>query len=234
MPECIAIRHVAFEDLGLLAGLLAAHGFSVRYLEAGIDVVDPAMLAAPDLVVVLGGPIGVYEEDRYPFLRDEVAAIRARLETGKPTLGICLGAQLMAKALGAAVEPGPQKEIGWDTLDLTADGRRSLLAPFDRVAVLHWHGDNLDLPSGATRLASTRHCPIQAFAIGRSILGLQFHLEVDPARFEQWLIGHTVEITKAGIDPGNLRHQAAELGAATAAKGREAFAGWLQQACGPR
>lgn len=234
MPECIAVRHVAFEDLGLLAGLLRARGFSVRYLEAGIDDIDPAILTAPDLVVVLGGPIGVYEEERYPFLCSELTAIRARLDSSKPTLGICLGAQLMAKALGAAVAPGPQKEIGWETLDLTEEGRVSLLAPFGRVPVLHWHGDNFHLPPGATRLASTPHCPVQAFAIGRSILGLQFHLEVEPARFEQWLIGHTVEITKAGIDPCDLRRQVAEFGPVTAAKGREALAGWLQDACGLR
>jgi GMP synthase (glutamine-hydrolysing) len=230
MPECIAVRHVAFEDLGLIAGLLAERGFSVRYLEAGLDVIDPAGFAA-QLVVILGGPIGVYEDDQYPFLRDEIAAIRSRLTAGLPTLGICLGAQLMAKALGATVAPGPQKEIGWETLDLTEEGRRSLLAPFNRVPVLHWHGDNFDLPAGAARLASTRPCPNQAFAIGRAILGLQFHLEVDPARFEQWLIGHTVEIAKAGIDPRELRRQAAEFGPATAAKGREVLAGWLQSVC---
>lgn len=107
MPDCIAIRHVAFEDVGLLAPLLAARGFSLRYLEAGIDAIDAAALAAPELVVVLGGPIGVYEEDLYPFLHGELAAIRARLDAQKPTLGVCLGAQLMAKALGANVAPGP-------------------------------------------------------------------------------------------------------------------------------
>jgi GMP synthase (glutamine-hydrolysing) len=230
MPDCLAIRHIAFEDLGLLAPLLAERGFAVRYCEAGIDTLDAAGLLAPDLVVILGGPIGVYEEEVYPFLRDELAAIRARLDAGRPTLGICLGAQLMAKALGAGVAPGPQKEIGWAPLTLTEAGRASVLAAFETTPVLHWHGDNFDLPANAVRLASTPACPSQAFAIGRKLLGLQFHIEVDPARIEQWLIGHTVELGKAGIDPRALRRQAGTLGRATAEKGRAALAAWLEGA----
>ncbi|MGA8156955.1 MAG: glutamine amidotransferase [Rhodoplanes sp.] len=227
MPHCIAIRHVAFEDLGLLAPLLAERGFSLRYLEAGIDDIDSTTLTAPDLVVILGGPIGVYEEDLYPFLNGELAAIRARMDAAKPTLGICLGAQLMAKALGARVAPGPQKEIGWAPLALTEASRVSLLGAFETTPVLHWHGDNFELPANAIRLASTSACPNQAFAYGMNLLGLQFHIEVDPARIEQWLIGHTVELAKGGIDPRELRRQAATLGRATAEKGKAALAAWL-------
>lgn len=230
MPECLAIRHLAFEDLGLLAPLLAERGFAVRYCEAGVDAISTELLLSPDLVVILGGPIGVYENDLYPFLDAELAAIRARLAAGKPTLGICLGAQLMAKALGAKVAPGPQKEIGWAKLSLTEDGRASVLAPFATTPVLHWHGDNLDLPPGAVRLASTAACSNQAFAIGNKQLGLQFHIEVDPARIEQWLIGHTVELGKAGIDPRALRRDATTLGPATAEQGRVALTAWLDKA----
>lgn len=230
MTDCLAIRHVAFEDLGLLAPLLAERGLSVCYAEAGVDAIDAALLMKPELVVILGGPIGVYENDLYPFLDAELVAIRARLDSGKPTLGICLGAQLMAKALGAGVAPGPQKEIGWAPLTLTAEGRASVLAAFATTPVLHWHGDNFELPVGAVRLASTPACPNQAFAIGDKQLGLQFHIEVDPARIEQWLIGHTVELGKAGIDPRALRRDAATLGRATAEKGRATLAAWLDKA----
>jgi GMP synthase (glutamine-hydrolysing) len=227
MPHCVAIRHVAFEDLGLLAPLLAERGFSLRYLEAGIDEIDATTLIAPDLVVVLGGPIGVYEEDLYPFLHGELAAIRARMDAAKLTLGVCLGAQLMAKALGARGGPGPQKAIGWAPLALTEAGRASVLGAFETTPVLHWHGDNFELPVNAVRLASTSACPNQAFAYGQNLLGLQFHIEVDPARIEQWLIGHTVELAKAGIDPRELRRQAATLGRATAEKGKAALPpGW--------
>lgn len=231
MTDCLAIRHVAFEDAGLLGGLLAERGFSLRYLDAGIDRLDPAALAATGLVVVLGGPIGVYEADRYPFLLEELAALRARLAARRPTLGICLGAQMIAKALGAEVAPGPQKEIGWARVTLTPAGQASVLKPIADVPVLHWHGDNAALPQGAVGLASTPACPHQAFAIGDTILALQFHIEADPARIEQWLIGHTVELGKAGVDPRALRRQAAENGPLTAKAGREVLAAWLTQAC---
>lgn len=232
MAECLALRHVAFEDVGLLAALLAERGLSLRYLDAGIDRFDAAALTAADLVIVLGGPIGVYEEDRYPFLHDEIAALRARLDAGKPTLGICLGAQMIAKALGATVAPGPQKEIGWGPVTLSDAGRASILAPLAGVPVLHWHGDNAAPPPGAIGLASTPACPHQAFAIGDTILALQFHIEVDPARIERWLVGHALELSHAGIDPHMLRRQAAEIGPATAKAGRQIFGAWLAQACG--
>jgi GMP synthase (glutamine-hydrolysing) len=233
MSECIAIRHLAFEDVGLMSGLLAERGLALRYLDAGIDRLDPARIAGAALVVVLGGPIGVYEEDRYPFLRDELAALRARLAARRPTLGICLGAQLIAKALGAQVAPGPRKEIGFGPITLSDAGKASVLAPLAGTPVLHWHGDNAALPSGATGLASTPACPVQAFAVGAAVLALQFHIEADPARIEQWLVGHAVELDKAGVDPRELRRQAAEAGPLTASAGREVLGDWLDRARAP-
>jgi GMP synthase (glutamine-hydrolysing) len=228
MPKtCLAIRHVAFEDLGLLGPLVAARGYEVRYHDAGVERFDAETLAAPDLVIVLGGPIGVYEGEIYPFLTAEIAAVSARLKADKPMLGICLGAQLMAASLGARVAPGPQKEIGWAPLTLTDAGHASVLAPLGVTPVLHWHGDNCDLPAGCERLASTTHCPVQAFARTPSQFALQFHLETEPARFENWLVGHTVELGKAGIDPRTLRAQAKAHGAATAAAGRAVLSAWL-------
>jgi GMP synthase (glutamine-hydrolysing) len=205
---------------------------SLRYLDVGIDRIDAAALAAADLVVVLGGPIGVYEEDRYPFLHEEMPALRARLAAGRPTLGICLGAQMIAKALGAAVGPGPQKEIGWGPVTLTEAGKASVLKPLADAPVLHWHGDNAALPPGAIGLASTPACPNQAFAIGDTILALQFHIEADPTRIEQWLVGHATELGNAGIDPRTLRRRAVEQGPMTAKAGRAVLAAWLDQACG--
>jgi GMP synthase (glutamine-hydrolysing) len=229
---CLAVRHVAFEDLGLLAPLIAARGYDVRYHEAGIDRFDADTLIAPDLVVVLGGPIGVYEADVYPFIAGEVAAIAARLRAGKPLLGICLGAQMMASALGARVAPGPVKEIGFAPLTMTLMGQSSVLAPLAGVPVLHWHGDNCELPAGCVRLASTAHCPVQAFARLPSQLALQFHLDAEPARFERWLIGHTVELGKAGIDPNELRQQARTFGSATLEAGRTVLSAWLNKMVG--
>ena len=229
---CHAVRHVAFEDLGLLAPLIAARGYDIRYHDAGIDSFAPDSLLAADLLIILGGPIGVYEGDLYPFIADEVAALRRRLATAKPTLGICLGAQMMAAALGARVAPGPAKEIGYAPLTLTARGQDSVLAPLRDTPVLHWHGDNCELPNGCEVLASTPHCPVQAFAVTSSQLALQFHVETEPARFEAWLVGHAVELSKSGIDPRDLRAQARQHGQAAMALGRSVLSAWLDSVAG--
>lgn len=199
----IAIRHVAFEDLGSFEPVLADAGFDVRYHDAGLGTWPSAAMLDADLLVVLGGPIGAYEADRYPFLRDEIAVLRRRLAARCPTLGICLGAQLMAHAQGADVYPGA-REIGYAEVTLTAAGQ-NLLPELVDMHVLHWHGDTFDLPPGADLLASTEACRNQAFALGHHALGLQFHLEAGGEAFERWLIGHAVELAKAGIDPVTLR-----------------------------
>jgi GMP synthase (glutamine-hydrolysing) len=229
VKTCLAVRHVAFEDLGLLGPLVAARGYDVRYHDAGMQPFDLAAVQAPDLLIVLGGPIGVYEQDTYPFIADEIAAIRTRIAAEKPILGICLGAQMMAAALGARVAAGLIKEIGWAPLTLTVAGNKSVLAPLGATPVLHWHGDNCELPADCTLLASTLHCPVQAFTRTPSQLALQFHLETEPARFESWLVGHTVELRKAGIDPRELRKQASAVGAATRELGQKVLAAWLDR-----
>jgi GMP synthase (glutamine-hydrolysing) len=225
---CLAVRHVAFEDLGFFGPLITARGYDIRYHDAGIDCFDADALVAPDLVVVLGGPIGVYEQSTYPFIADEIGAVAARLAVDRPILGICLGAQIMAAALGAGVAPGPVKEIGYAPLKSTEAGRRSFLGPLGTTPVLHWHGDNCDLPAACECLAATPHCPVQAFtARTPSQLALQFHLEVEPARFEAWLVGHTVELGEAGIDPRELRDDARTLGPALREVGCKVLGSWL-------
>lgn len=230
--SCVAVRHVAFEDLGLLGPLAAARGYDVRYHDAGVESFAVDSLLKPDLVIVLGGPIGVYEQDTYPFIADEITAIAARLDANKPILGICLGAQMIAAALGARVAPGPAKEIGYAPLTLTAAGRASVLGPLGTSPVLHWHGDNCELPAQCECLASTAHCPVQAFTRMPHQLALQFHLETEPARFEAWLVGHTVELAKAGIDPRAVRKQAQTQGTVTRQVGQNVLAAWLDLAAG--
>ena len=230
--SCLAVRHVAFEDLGLLGPLLFARGYDVRYHDVGIERFDAATLLAPDLVVVLGGPIGVYECETYPFVTDEIAAVAVRLHANKPILGICLGAQMIAAALGARVAPGPIKEIGYAPLTLTAAGRSSVLAPLGISPVLHWHGDNCELPADCECLASTSHCPVQAFSRTPAQLALQFHLETEPARFEAWLVGHTVELGKAGLDPRKLRDEGRKFGPALREIGSKVLSTWLDAVAG--
>lgn len=167
MRTALAIRHVHFEDLGSFAAPIAAAGYQVRYLDPGLDEVMLRQLAAADLLVVLGGPVGVYDAPLYPILDKELGVLRCRLAAGAPTLGICLGAQLMARALGARVAPGSAKEIGWAPVELTDAGRIGPLRHLDGVPVLHWHGDAFDLPPGTECLASTSLCANQAFALGR-------------------------------------------------------------------
>jgi GMP synthase (glutamine-hydrolysing) len=228
--SCLVLRHVAFEGPGVLAPLLHERDFATRICEVGVDPFPAAEVLSCDLLVVLGGPIGVYETETYPWLIEETQAIGARLAAKKPTLGVCLGAQLMAAALGAKVAPGPAKEIGYAPLTLTDEGRASPLAALDGLMALHWHGDASRLPEGASLLAFTEICPNQAFSLGDYGLGLQFHAEVEPAALEAWLIGHSVELGKAKIDPRDLRAQAAAHGAATAAAGTRLFRDWLDGA----
>ena len=230
MKRAVAIRHVAFEDLGALAPVLAARGYQSISLDAGVDELNRVGLDAGDLLIVLGGPIGAYEEHTYPFLRDELRLIETALRQDVPTLGICLGAQLLAKALGAGVYPGAAKEIGIAPIALTPEGLQSSLRHLteDRLA-LHWHGDTFDLPQHATRLASTDITPNQAFAVGRKVLGLQFHLEAHAGGFERWLIGHAGELAANRIDIKVLRDKAQRLLPAISLAGAEVLSDWLDR-----
>lgn len=224
-----AIRHVGFEDLGSFARPLREAGYDIEYIDVAER--DPAALdpLGPDLLVVLGGPIGVYDHHAYPVLTDEIVLLRVRLAANRPTLGICLGAQLMAAALGVRVYPGPAKEIGWSTLDLSETAEPNPLAVLGGVPVLHWHGDTFDLPEGGTLLASTPLCANQAFSRGPNVLGLQFHPEVLGARFEHWLLGHASELATAGIDTAELRREARRYAGDLEKAGAGMLAAWLSQ-----
>lgn len=223
----LVLRHVAFEDLGAFAAPLEAAGYAIRYAQMGVDSVGAG--DDPDLLIVLGGPIGAYEEAAYPWLMDELGLIAARLKAQRPVLGICLGAQLMARALGAKVYPGPAKEIGWGALTLTRAGDE-VLAPFKDLPVLHWHGDTFDLPAGAQNLASTALCAHQAFRYGRHALAFQFHPEAQAQGFERWLIGHACEIAATkGIAVADLRSDTGHYAAASARAGVAVLQNWLAQ-----
>lgn len=227
MKTAIAIRHLDFEDLGTLEPLLAARGYTVRYLDAATDNLRTADTASADLLVVLGGPIGAFDDALYPFIEDELSAIQQRLESQRPLLGICLGAQLIARALGAEVASTGVKEIGFGPLTLTPEGEASPLAALGAVPVLHWHGDRFEVPAGATRLAGTAICANQAFSMGNHVLALQCHLEADPQVIERWLVGHACELAQAGIDPRVLRGQAHALQSDLPLAAQAAFTAWL-------
>jgi GMP synthase (glutamine-hydrolysing) len=228
MKTALAIRHVPFEDLGAFGPALAQRGFMVRYVEAGERLLDDTH---ESLVIVLGGPINATDVEGYPFLAAEYELIEKRLKRGAPTMGICLGAQMIAHVIGAKVYPARAKEIGIAPIRLTADGKSSCLAPFEAEPLtLHWHGDTFDLPRGAERLASTDICENQAFAFGPNVIGFQFHPEASDKGFERWLVGHAIELAAAGIDPRALRADMARHGAALAAKGADVLHRWIDQA----
>ncbi|MFI5735034.1 glutamine amidotransferase [Kribbella sp. NPDC051587] len=226
MPLAIAVRHVFFEDLGLVLPILHNRGYSVRYLDPAVEGVDRDAIEEADLVVVLGGPIGANDAESYPFLADEIDALVARLGAGRPTLGICLGAQLIARALGANVAPGTAAEIGYAELTISSD---HLLEPLRGTPVLHWHYDCFDLPRGARNLASTEVCPHQAFALGAHVLALQFHLEVDHRALEHWLVGYADVLVAVNADPRALRRQARTYGPALAELAGQVIETWLDQ-----
>ena len=227
MNRALALRHVHFEDLGTFGPVLEAHGYSVAYADAGLDDLAAIDEAPLDLLIILGGPIGAYEEEHYPFLNDELSLIGRRLASGRPLLGICLGAQLVARAMGAEVKPGAQKEIGWGPVSLTEAGRRSPLRHLGSEPVLHWHGDAFTLPEGAVRLASTSICPNQAFSAGSSVLAIQFHPEAAVEGFERWLIGHAVEIAGVRLSPDILRRETRLYGPTAGERGKALIAEWL-------
>lgn len=233
MKRVIAIRHLAFEDMGCFAEVLQQRGIELVYVDAARDDIAAITPGDDDPLVILGGPISVNDTADYPFLEQELGLLRQRLALDKPTLGICLGAQLMARALGAEVYPGPEKEIGWAPLQLSAAGLQSALRVLQQTGptaahVLHWHGETFDLPAAATLLASTEHYIHQAFACGRHSLALQFHIEATASGLENWYVGHATEIAQTpGLSVPGLRAQAQLHAATTAALGRRFFAAWL-------
>ena len=171
------IRHLAFEDLASFSSVLTANDYQVNYMEAGCDDLSQLDALSDDLLIILGGPISVNDSAIFPFIETEIDILKQRVAADKPTLGICLCAQLIASALGAKVYPGPVKEIGWHDLMVTDAGKQSALRYLDtkHCCMLHWHGETFDLPDGANLLASSESYPNQAFSYGKNVLALQFH-----------------------------------------------------------
>jgi GMP synthase (glutamine-hydrolysing) len=227
----LVLSHVAFEDLGSLAEPLRARAFAIETVDVATAHFPLPQAESCDLLIVLGGPIGVYDQQDYPFLNDELACLAQRLAARKPILGICLGAQLMAAALGARVYPGQKgAEIGWSTIQAPPQAQSPewfapLLVP--GLSLFHWHGDTFDLPPGALPLAKTELYQNQAFTIGNFALGLQFHPEVTAAGLERWYVGHACELHHAGITAANLRSAAQKHAPALETAAGQFWGSWL-------
>jgi GMP synthase (glutamine-hydrolysing) len=223
--KVLAFRHVPFESLGLIAPALEAHGIGVDYADL---YRNSAPLPVPQdyaALIFMGGPMSA--NDPLPYLEQELRWIEQAVRRGQPILGVCLGAQLIAKALGARVYGNPRKEIGWFEIELTADGRRDRLfaAAGEREQVFHWHGETFDLPAGALHLAHSAFCRHQAYRVGDNIYGLQFHLEVTPEMIADWCVqdancGDVRELQEP-VDPYRNRARLGELS-------RSVFGNWCK------
>ncbi|MFN3739358.1 MAG: type 1 glutamine amidotransferase [Thermodesulfovibrionales bacterium] len=187
--KALIIKNIPLEGPGTITEFLTRHSIDYRIIEAGSGENIPS-LDGYKYLIVMGGPMAVYEMDKYPFLRKVALSMEKAIGKGIKVLGICLGAQLLAHVLGSRVYPGEKKEIGWLDIKATIDGGRdevfrTLIEPSGNATVLQWHGDTFDLPSGAVRLASSELFKEQAFRYKDSY-ALQFHIEVTPDIVREW------------------------------------------------
>jgi GMP synthase-like glutamine amidotransferase len=205
MKKVLAIRHVEIEDLGIFEKILNDLGYTFKYLDISKDETLKEPLENYTLLFVLGGYMGAYEEEKYKFLSYEFKLIEEALKKDIPILGICLGAQILAKVLGARVYPGHKgKEIGW--YEVFKTGEHFYFKDFpDRLIVFQWHGDTFDLPDGAIRIYSSENYLNQAFVYQKTV-GLQFHLEVDLEVLKKWIKEYRDELLKENINPTELMH----------------------------
>jgi len=226
--SALIIRHVPVEGVAGFREPIEAAGYAVDR----VDVADPACatldLSAPDLLIMMGGPMGVYEHDLHPWIPGHLERLARRLAADRPTLGVCLGAQMMAAALGAEVFPGPAKEVGFHPVEFTPQALAGPLAHLEGLPMLHWHGDTFTLPADVELLASTPLYAHQAFRRGPNLLALQFHAEMglDP-RFEAWLEQWPDAIEAAGTDVATMRAAHAAHGPNAVAAGRKVIDAWL-------
>lgn len=172
------LQHVPFEGPGCIKEWAEKKNHRLNVTRLYKEEVPPA-LSKIDWLIIMGGPMGIYDDREYPWLTDEKRYLREAVEENKIIIGICLGAQLLADALGASVNPGRNKEIGWFPVSKTEDGKASILFDVmpDQTPVFHWHGDQFDIPEECLHLAGSEACPNQAFQYKDRIIGLQFHLE---------------------------------------------------------
>lgn len=199
----VAFRHMCSDGLCSLADHLDEKNIPYHYIDSYRDdlaVYDPL---DENPLVVLGGTCGVYQADDYPFLKEELKILEKRLAADLPTLGICLGAQLIAKTLGASVHPGSKgQEQGWVDLHVNEKGMESPLRHFDKslTKMLQWHGDTFDLTDDMTLLASTDMYDNQAFSYGKNVLGVQFHPEVRPCTLQGWYVSNAAAVARRELD----------------------------------
>lgn len=207
MKKVLAVQNISCETLGTLEQMFKGDGFAVESISAQQGV--PASSRGYSAIVILGGPMAVYDDLRY--LKKEQDLIRDAMKNNVPVLGVCLGSQLIAQAAGGRVYKGPKKEIGWHDVTLSEEGRAGLFSGINekKMRVFQWHGDTYDLPKNARILAYSDLYP-QAFQVG-SAIGVQFHLEVDGSMIKSWMKEYEAEVKAEKIDKNAILPSAGNL-----------------------
>lgn len=186
--KAVILQHMLAAGPGTFQDILQKFGFDIEVIHTSHQDIKNFDALAPDLLIIMGGSIGVYQADDYPFLHDEMRIIRERVLAGKPYLGICLGAQLLAQAMNGRVYKGTKgREIGWLDININEAGMKSAIKHFDGVKVMQWHGDTFDLHSAATLLATSDKYA-QIFSFGDHAIGFQCHIEMKPEGLADWLV----------------------------------------------
>ncbi len=218
-------EHISIEGRGTLGSYLENSGHVMRAVCLHRNDRFPKDLRGLKAVVVLGGPMNVDEEARYPFLKDEITFLKKAISDGVPIFGICLGAQLIAKACGARVRKSPIKEVGWSKVNLTSEGMKDPLfeGMHNSLDVFQWHEDTFDLPEGAILLASSSDCPNQAFRINNNVYGFQFHVEVTKEMVESWIANYLGKDALSGSDGSGMLTGFDTFGAAYQKVAQELF-----------
>lgn len=228
MKRALIIRHVPHEGVAGFRAPIEAAGYEVDR----IDVADPTFasldLCEHDLLIMMGGPMGVYEQVQYPWIACQLHRLKERLAADRPTLGVCFGAQMIAAALGADVYPGPVKEVGFHPVAVRTDLPDNPLRHIAGVPVLHWHGDTFTLPENVELLASSALYDHQAFRRGPNLLALQFHAEMgEDERFHAWIEQWPESVAEAGGTAEDLRQAHDRHGPIAVAAGRKMIAEWI-------
>lgn len=225
------ILHVEHEDMGSFEHVLHNHGIMAEIVYApccDISALDPH---DGDILVLMGGPMSVNDAPDIPWLAHEIELVKQRIAANLPILGICLGSQIIAKALGAEIHTGPQgKEIGWMPIQVNEAGLNTPLRHLDgdHTSMFHWHGDTFDVPQGATLLASSPLYRNQAYAYGDNVLALQCHPEITEAKLERWYKKGEAQLIEVGKNVQDMRLNAQAFGPRLQAQNHAFFEEWLR------
>jgi GMP synthase (glutamine-hydrolysing) len=232
----LALQHAESENLGTIEDTLKTAGVAFDYVRTFEGQPVPANIHGLSGLIVMGGPMGVYETDRFPFLLNEMKLIEDFLKAQKPILAVCLGSQLLAATLGATVRKGREKEIGWFPIQLgPASGQDHLWSNQpSRFVAYHWHGDVFDLPNGAVTLASSALTPVQSYRFGDRAYGILFHMEVTERHIVRMLDQFAGEIQEEKLNPAEILEQAKSFLPPLQNIGATVFRNWAKLVSPPR